>query len=169
MAISKSGCWAEQLTDPDYVPPHRNHGFISSASRCRFRPRVRSASWSALLYAWAGSWASCPSSVSGCFPWACWCSPSILRRCVDSGGAWRSGGAGADKSSAALSKKRGPNLHPAPRRFVAAKKRGPDLHRALRHWVMVGCLQGKTHASYPYKVKNWLTDELVLDLTANDS
>jgi len=53
--------------------------------------------------------------------------------------------------------------------FLSGKKRGPDLHPALRHWVMVGCLQGKTRASCLYKVNIWLTVELVLDLTANDS
>ena len=53
-------------------------------------------------------------------------------------------------------------------RPVDQRKEGRICIRPLRHWVMVGCLQGKTRASCPYKVKNWLTAELVLDLTAND-
>ena len=55
------------------------------------------------------------------------------------------------KAARFLDKKRGPDLHRAQRRRPAAKKRGPDLHPALRHWVMVGCLQGKTLHTRPIR------------------
>jgi hypothetical protein len=140
------------LSDPNHFPPNRK-------SRIHFGRFSMPIPSSRPLRIMVGL-ALCAGGLLGFLPiLGFWMLPlgllvlSIdLARCVDSGGAWRSGGAGANKSSAALS-----------------KKRGPDLHRALRHWVMVGCLQGKTRASCPYKVKIWLTSELVLDLTANES
>src|SRR6185369_248298 len=40
---------------------------------------------------------------------------------------------------------------------AAEEKERAGVIRPLSHWVMVGCLQGKTRASWADSVNNWLT------------